>query len=327
MKAFEYMRPPTLEDAISLLARGARALAGGTDLLTLMKAEIDTPDRLVSLRGLLPSGIRPASDGTSIGAATLLADIETHEAIASRYAALAQAAGAAASLQLRNMATLGGNLLQRPRCGYFRSRDIDCWLKGGATCPAREGRNREHALFGGNHCVAVHPSDIAPALLAFDAVVTVAAPLGQRTMTLDQLYALPQPDRRTETTLDRHDVIVGVRLPLQAPRTRSVYLKAMDRGAFALALAGVAALIRTSDDGARIAHARLVLSGVAPIPWRAEAAEALLIGVQPTPDLLSRAADAALAGAMPLRENRWKLPLMRSLIVRALEQLAPQPAH
>jgi xanthine dehydrogenase YagS FAD-binding subunit len=327
MRSFEYIRPPTLEDAISILARGARALAGGTDLITLMKADIDAPERLVSLRGLLPGGIRSAPDGTSIGAATLLSDIEAHEIIRSRYAALAQAAAAAASLQLRNMATLGGNLLQRPRCWYFRNRDIDCWLKGGPSCPAREGRNREHALFGGNYCVAVHPSDLAPALLAFDAVLTVAAPPGQRTLTLDQLYALPQPERRTETTLERHDVIVNVRLPPPAPRTRSVYLKAMDRKAFAFALAGVAALIRASDDGARVAHARIVLSGVAPVPWRAEAAEALLIGAQPTPDLLERAADAALAGAMPLRENRWKLPLQRALITRALEQLVPQAGH
>ena len=321
MRAFSYEAPPTLEEAISRLGRHARPLAGGTDLLTLMKADLYAPERLVAVRPLLPRGITTAADGTVIGAATVLREVAASDVIARRYAALAQAAETAASLQLRNMATLGGNLLQRPRCWYFRNRHIPCWLKGGADCPAREGENRQHAVFGGTRCVAVHPSDLAPALLAFDAVLSVAGPLGQRTMTLDELYRLPEDTRRSETTLGENELIVAIRLPLQDEATRSIYLKAMDRAAFSFALAGVAAVVRLADDNRRIARARLVLSGVAPIPWRAQAAEAILAGAELKPALFSIAADAALQGAMPLRHNGWKIPLLRSLIVRALERL------
>lgn len=329
MRPFTYAAPPTLEDAISSLGRNARPLAGGTDLLTLMKADLYAPERLVAVRRLLPDGIREAPDGaTLIGAATVLADIAASTRITRSYTALAQAAAAAASPQLRNMATVGGNLLQRPRCWYFRNRHVGCWLKGDDTCPARNGENRQHALFGGTHCVAVHPSDLAPALLALDAVVTVAGPLGQRTVTLDELYALPQPHRRTETTLGANDLIVSIRLPPPDAAAGSVYLKAMDRAAFSFALAGVAALVQLSADGRRIARARLVLNGVAPIPWRAQAAEEALAAAEPQQALYEHAAKAALEGAMPLRHNGWKVPLLRALIVDALSRLAPpRPAQ
>ncbi|HJQ64503.1 MAG TPA: xanthine dehydrogenase family protein subunit M, partial [Burkholderiales bacterium] len=155
----------------------------------------------------------------------------------------------------------------------------------------------------------------------FDAVLSVAGPLGQRTMTLDELYRLPEDTRRTETTLGENELIVAIRLSLQDEATRSIYLKAMDRAAFSFALAGVAAVVRLADDHRRIARARLVLSGVAPIPWRAQAAEAILAGAEPKPALFSIAADAALRGAIPLLQNGWKVPLLRSLIVRALERL------
>jgi xanthine dehydrogenase YagS FAD-binding subunit len=321
MRAFSYDAPPTLEEAISRLGRNARPLAGGTDLLTLMKPDLYAPERLVAVRPLLPRGVTTAADGTTIGAATVLREVAASDVIARRYTALGEAAETAASLQLRNMATLGGNLLQRPRCWYFRNRHIPCWLKGGEECPAREGENRQHAVFGATRCVAVHPSDLAPALLAFDAVLSVAGPLGRRTMTLDELYRLPEDTRRVETTLSENDLIVAVRLPVQDEATRSIYLKAMDRAAFSFALAGVAAVVRLGDDNRRIARARLVLSGVAPIPWRAQAAEAILAGAEPKSALFSIAADAALRGAMPLRQNGWKVPLLRSLIVRALERL------
>ena len=328
MRPFSYAAPPTIEEAISSLSRTARPLAGGTDLLTLMKAGLSAPERLVAVRPLLPSRIEKARDATLIGAGAVLTDIAADVLIRRSYTALALAAEAAASPQLRNMATLGGNLLQRPRCWYFRNRHVGCWLKGGETCPAREGENRQHALFGGTHCVTVHPSDLAPALLALDAMVTVAGPLGQRTLTMDELYALPQPRRRTETTLGDNDLIVSIRLPLPDAATRSVYLKAMDRSAFSFALAGVAALVRFGADERRIEFARLVLSGVAPIAWRVQAAEEELTSGEVREALFQRAADVALEGAMPLRHNGWKVPLMRALIVNALARIAATPpAH
>ena len=326
MRPFDYFAPPTLEEAISALGSSARPLAGGTDLLTLMKEDLHAPERLIAVRRLLPSGIASTAEGTVIGAATPLSEIADHAHLATHYAALTEAARSAASPQLRNMATLGGNLVQRPRCWYFRNRHVQCWLKGGDTCFAREGENRQHALFGGGSCVAVHPSDLAPALLACDALLTVAGALGQRSVTMDELYALPDEKRRAETTLGENDLIVALRLPAPQPGTRSLYLKAMDRAQFAFALVGVAAVARLTPDGRRFERLRLVLSGVAPIPWRSQAAECMLTAETMSDRLFAQAADAALAGAVALAHNGWKIPLLKALIVQALNTLAAPPA-
>jgi xanthine dehydrogenase YagS FAD-binding subunit len=220
-------------------------------------------------------------------------------------------------VQLRNVATIGGNLLQRPRCWYFRSPHVRCWLKGGERCPAREGENRQHALFGASPCVAVHPSDPAAALLAFDAYVRIAGPRGERAVALEELFAPPEDGRRTETRLAHDELVLGIAMPSHPDETRSTYLKAMDRAAFSFALVGVAALLRVSSSG-KIAHARVVLSGVAPIPWRAQAAERVLLGAAAGEETFGRAAEAALAGAAPLARNGFKIPLARALIRRAL---------
>jgi xanthine dehydrogenase YagS FAD-binding subunit len=317
MRSFAYDAPSSLEDAIARLNSLARPLAGGTDLLTLMKADLAAPDRLIAIRPLLPTGISADGHTVTIGAATTLAEIERSETIASLLPALAQAAGLAASPQLRNMATIGGNLLQRPRCWYFRNPHVACWLKGGDACQARDGENRQHALFRGSTCVAVHPSDLAPALLACDAEVVVRGPHGERSVRLQEFFALPEDGRRRETTLGEDELVLAIRMPQPAPGTRSVYLKAMDRAAFAFALAGVAAVLSLSPER-RVEHARVVLSGVAPIPWRVPAAERLLLGARASEHAAQRAADAALAGAHPLRQNGWKMPLTRALVERAL---------
>src|SRR5207237_7768368 len=172
-------------------------------------------------------GIEARPDGLQIGALTTLAQIEQHPLIGERYSALAQAAAAAASPQIRNLATIGGNLLQRPRCWYYRNARIDCWLKGGAECPAREGANRNHALFGGGPCYAVHPSDLAAALLAFDAALWVHGRGGERAIELADFFALPAPERRTATVLSPDELVLKLRLPPQPEETRSCYLKAM----------------------------------------------------------------------------------------------------
>ena len=319
MRPFEYMTPSTIGQAVAVLGAQTRALAGGTDLLTLMKADIAAPERLVNVKPLLPRGIEPRPEGLEIGALTTLAEIEQHPIIGQGYSALAQAAALAASPQIRNLATIGGNLLQRPRCWYYRNARIDCWLKGGADCPAREGENREHALLGGGPCYAVHPSDPAAALLAFDAALWLHGSAGERTIELADFFAMPTPERRTETLLPPDVLVLKLRLPPHPPETRSCYLKAMDRQTWAFALAGVACVLRLS--GRKIAHARIVLSGVAPIPWRAAAAERELQGAVAGPDRFAAAAEAAVQEAAPLRHNGYKVPLTKALVRQALTAL------
>jgi xanthine dehydrogenase YagS FAD-binding subunit len=317
MKPFEFTAPATLDEAVALLGAATRPFAGGTDLVTLMQADLAAPQRLVAVRSLLPAGVTVDAGTVTLGAATTLADIERDAMLASRFTALAQAARVAASPQLRNMATLGGNLLQRPRCWYFRNRHLQCWLKGGDTCPAREGQNRLHALFRGGRCVAVHPSDLASALLAFDAGVRIRGREGTRLLGLEALFALPEDGRRSETTLRDDELVLHVSMRIPAPETRSIYVKAMDRAAFAFALAGVAVVLRLSPRR-EVDHVRVVLAGVAPIPWRAHVAETALLGNEPSEGVLQNAADASVAGAAPLSHNGWKLPLVRTLVLRAL---------
>jgi len=319
LKAFRYSSPTTIEQVVGSLSERSRALAGGTDLLTLMKGDLAAPDELINVKPLLPRGIEALPAGLEIGALTTLAEIEQHPVVRRGYAALAEAVSLAASPQIRNLATVGGNLLQRPRCWYFRNARIDCWLKGGAECPARDGENREHAILGGGPCVAVHPSDVAPALLAFDAALRVHGRSGERAIELEDFFALPTPERRRETILAGDELILGLRLPPHPAETCSTYLKAMDRKTWSFALAGVACVLRFS--GRKIAHVRLVLAGVAPIPWRAEAAERHLLGAEATEDRFAAAAEVAVQDAVPLRHNSYKVPLLKALIRKALTAL------
>jgi xanthine dehydrogenase YagS FAD-binding subunit len=298
-----------------------RFLAGGTDLLTLMKADVMSPSLLVDVKRAedLPRGIEEHKDGLVLGALATLSEIERHPGILERYQALAEAAGLAATPQLRNMATIGGNLLQRPRCWYYRSNLFHCWLKGGSECQARDGENQHHALFGASRCVAVHPSDSAAALLALGATVRLRGTAGERTLPIDELFVEPTEDRRTETVVRPDELLLDISLPSPAAGGRSTYLKAMDRKVWAFALVGVAAALRL--DGSTITDARIVLSGVAPIPWRAQAAEQMLIGKPAMPDLLDHAAEVALDQARPLEHNEYKVPLARNLVRRALATL------
>lgn len=332
MRSFEYIRPESVTEAINILEGSdtssldrSKILAGGTDLLTLMKHDISTPTRLVDIKRLpeLEHGISETTDGITIGALTTLSRIEQDSTLRSSHTALADAAAAAASPQLRNMATIGGNLLQRPRCWYYRSEQVDCWLKGGEDCPARDGENQHHAILGDSPCVAVHPSDLATALVALDATLTVHGSDGKRDMPLEAFFAQPSDDRRLEHTLAPDDVIVSVQLPNAHGNVRSTYLKAMDRKVWAFALVGVG--VRLVMDGDRISDARLVLGGVATIPWRAREAEDLLAGASPSGDLFAGVADAAVSNATPLAKNGYKVPMLRSLIHRALTDASSNP--
>jgi xanthine dehydrogenase YagS FAD-binding subunit len=327
MRTFAYARANTLTETITLLDHAenghTRPLAGGTDLLTLMKADIIAPAQLIDIKrlGELPRGITESANGITLGALTTLADIEQSDLLRARYPLLVEAAAQAATPQLRNMATIGGNLLQRPRCWYFRNHLFQCWLKGGADCPAKEGENQHHALFGDSPCVAVHPSDLAAALVAVDATVRLQGPTGERTLPIADFFALPQADRRQETTIGDDELLLGLDLPAQPIGAQSTYRKAMDRKVWAFALVGVAAVVQVVDG--QVNHARLVLSGVAPIPWRVTVAEEALCSGPLNDALIEQVADLALQDAQPLRHNQYKIPLARNLLQRALTRLTP----
>jgi xanthine dehydrogenase YagS FAD-binding subunit len=327
MRAFAYASPRSLEEAINLLAESqtgnsdgpaAKAFAGGTDLLTLMKADLLAPEQLIDIKRLaeLNDQIVDGPEGLTIGALATLAQLEEDPFIEVRYPLLREAAALAATPQLRNMATLGGNLLQRPRCWYFRNPRINCWLKGGEGCPAREGENQLHAIFDVSPCVAVHPSDPATALLALDATVRLRGASGERELSLGDFFSPPTDDRRRETVIADDEIITAVRIPPLPADARGVYLKAMERKVWAFALVSVAAVVRL--EAGRIADARIVLGGVAPIPWRADTAEQILIGAEPSATVIDAAAEAAIAGAALLANNGYKIPLAKALVRRAL---------
>jgi xanthine dehydrogenase YagS FAD-binding subunit len=325
MRPFDYVRPTTIDETLVLLGEAQngeiRPLAGGTDLLTLMKADVEEPCRLIDVKRLddLPRGIEQSDGGITLGALTTLTEIESSEVLARRYPMLTEAAALAATPQLRNMATLGGNLLQRPRCWYYRNQLFHCWLQGGDECQARDGENHFHALFGNSPCVAVHPSDLAACFLALGAEVKVRGAGGERTLSMANFFAHPEEDRRRENILQHDELILSLHIPTWVSDVRSTYLKAMDRKVWAFAMVGVAAVIHL-ENGA-IEDARLVLGGVAPIPWRAQAAEQMLIGQQPDPQLFARVADRALEEAYPLEHNGYKIPLTKRLIRTALARL------
>jgi xanthine dehydrogenase YagS FAD-binding subunit len=325
VKAFDYLAPGSIESSMHAM-RGAavdeaRLLAGGTDLLPLMKTRIATPRLLVSLKRVvdLPRDIVLDAEGLRIGALATLADIERHPDIVRDFAALAQAAGSAATPQLRNMATLGGTLLQRPRCWYFRNESFHCWLKGGSECTARDGENGLHALFDTGPCRAVHPSDVACALMALDARVELRTARAVRSVPVREFIVPPTDERRVETTLGGREVVTAVWLPRPAAGSRSIYLKAMDRAVWAFAIVSVAASARV--ESGRCGDLRVVLGGVATVPWPVEEAIRGLQGATPDVESIAQAARDALAGAEPLRMNGYKVPLAQNLIRRALQAL------
>jgi xanthine dehydrogenase YagS FAD-binding subunit len=323
MRQFRYERPSSVDEAVSLLSQNgtARPLGGGTDILTLMKANILAPDWLIDIKRVdgLPEAIEATPDGLVIGARSTLTDLETHELTGQLYPAISQAAGSAATPQLRNMATVGGNLLQRPRCWYFRNHRFHCWLKGGDQCPARDGENQLHALYAEGPCVAVHPSDLASSLTALDATIHLRGSRGERAIPISDFFAQPTDERRTETMVAPDELILSVNVPPLRDGARNTHVKAMDRKVWAFALVGVAVSIRM--DGGKIADSRLVLSGVAPVPWRCRSAEEILNGSVPGDDVFSRTADAVVQRATPLARNAYKIPLADGLVRQALRRL------
>ncbi|WP_446215803.1 FAD binding domain-containing protein [Micromonospora sp. IBHARD004] len=325
MRAFRYRRAVDVAEAVALLDADPEAayLGGGTNLVDLMKLGVQRPGLLVDVSGLPLDTVEPGPDGgLRIGATTRNSDLAAHPLVRRDYPLLARALLAGASGQLRNMATTAGNLLQRTRCGYFQDTAKACNKREpGAGCAALHGQNRELAILGwSEHCVATHPSDLAVALVALDAVVEVREPAGPREVPLTELHRTPGDHPERETTLPRGALITAVRVPPLPFARRSEYLKVRDRAAFAFAVGSVAAALDLDGDVVR--DVRLAYGAVAHRPWRAYRAEELLRGRPFTAELAARAADAELAAARPLRHNGFKVPLIRNITVRALTGLA-----
>lgn len=315
---FTYLRPASLKEAIKELASpDARLHAGGTDLLGCLRDGVFPAKKLVAIGGLAElRGIAPAAGGSlRIGALTSLAEIAASPLIAARYRALAQGAASAASPQLRNQGTLGGNLCQRPRCWYYRG-DFQCLRKGGDKCYALEAENEFHCIFGGEGCYIVHPSDTAPALVALQARARIAGPGGARGVPLQSFFLPPAKDFTRENVLEPGEILTEILLPPPPQGLRSSYRKVRVRGSWDFALAGVALALKTTDG--RTEWARIVLSGVAPVPWRATEAEKALTGQRLDAQTASRVAAASLRSAAPLPQNGYKLDLVRGIVEEAL---------
>lgn len=315
---FSYVCPTSIKQVLAEISSpGALLHAGGTDLLGCLRDGALSGQKVVSLRALQElRGIRATRDGgLRIGALTTLAEVAAHPLIAERYTALSQGAASAASPQLRNQGTLGGNLCQRPRCWYFRG-DFHCLRKGGEMCYAVAGENEYHCIFGGNGCYIVHPSDTAPALLALGAQVRAIGPGGTRTIPIESFFVLPAADLTRENVLARDEVLVEILLPAADLKTRSSYRKVRARGAWDFALAGVALALQMT--AGRVDGARVVLSGVAPAPWRSKQAEQALLGRALDADTAAAVAAASVAGAEPMSQNAYKVELVRGIVQEAL---------
>ncbi len=318
-----YSRAADVEDAVRRAADGkGRYLGGGTNLVDLMRETVETPSALVDVTGLSREIAPTPGGGLMIGAAARNTAVAEHEAVRSGYPMLARAIVAGASAQIRNMATVGGNLLQRTRCPYFYDTDGSRCNKRapGEGCDAIGGFNRIHAILGVSPaCVATHPSDMCVALAALDALVHLRGVSGERTVELCDLHRLPEDRPDIETVLEPGELITAVELPAPNPAERSTYRKVRDRSSYAFALVSVAAALDL--DGDTIAGVRLALGGVAPKPWRARRAEEALRGQPATEATSLAAADAELADARPLSGNAFKVELARRTIAAVLKQL------
>jgi xanthine dehydrogenase YagS FAD-binding subunit len=321
MNRFEIVTPADLPSAVRLLAEpGHMALAGGIDTLDLLKQQIAEPRALVDLNRLNElQGIDPTPEGgLRLGALVRLSEVAAHPVVRARFPALAEAAGDAATPQIRNLGTVGGNLLQRPRCWYFRNPDIVCLKKGGHICYAINGLNRYHAILGGGPSFIVHPSNLAPALIAFGASVRLVGPGGQRKVVLDQFFALPSVDPTRENVLQPGEIMVEVILPPPSASTQSAYLEVREKQSFDWPLVSAAAVLEIDQRSKRVHQANVVLGAVAPIPWRSREAEQVLVGAVLDRAHAAGAADAALKDARPLPHNAYKVAIARVLVRRAV---------
>ncbi len=322
---FQYVRADSVADAVSLIADhpAAKFVAGGTNLIDLMKMDVEQPSKLIDISRLALDKVEDTAEGgLRIGAMVRNSDLAYHPVVEARYPVLTSAVRAGASQQLRNMASTGGNLLQRTRCAYFYDIALPCNKRvPGSGCGALQGHNRMHAILGtSNACIAVHPSDMCVALAMLEAKVHVTGPNGSRAIPFNDFHRLPGEEPERDTNLDPGEIVVAVELPAAGFASNYTYLKIRDRLSYAFALVSVAAGVEL--DGSRIKTARLALGGVAHKPWRDTTAEAALAGQAAGEAAFRQAADIVLRGARGFGHNNFKIELARRAIARALTQAA-----
>lgn len=319
MKNFKIAQPQTLDELISLLSprqEKTHLMAGGTDLLGEIKEEIVTPEIVVDLNAVQDlSYIRQGKNEVRIGALTTLSELSENPMIKEEYPGLHQAVDSVATLQLRNVGTIGGNLCQRPRCWYYRDPQLKCRKKGGSRCYAYRGKNKYHAILGGGLCYIVHPSDLAPMLIALDAEISIRSDKGSKTMLLEDFFTLPKINVRKENILEPGEILTEIRIPSPKKGEKSTYLKLKERRAWDFAV--VSAAVKAILSGDVFTEIKIILGGVAPIPWRLKKAEDLIKGKKAAEILLREAAREALKEARPLEENGYKKELAEAVLCRA----------
>ena len=319
MLPFALEKAHSAEEAIAAAAAGGRYIAGGTTLVDLMREEVERPERLIDINALSLGGVRVEGGDLVIGALARMAEVAADPDVLRLQPLIAESLIEGASPQLRNMASIGGNLLQRVRCPYFRMLDAACNKRTpGSGCAAIDGLNAGHAILGtSDHCVATHPSDLAVALVALDATMRVRGPQGERSFLVEELYRLPGDTPHLEHALLPGELIVEVRVPGGPYSRRARYLKVRDRASYEFAL--VSAAVGLDIEGGVIRSARIGAGGVGTRPWRMRACEELLVGRPPEPPTFEEAAQLATQGARPLQHNHYKVELLRRTIVHALE--------
>jgi xanthine dehydrogenase YagS FAD-binding subunit len=321
MRPFTYDLPVKLQEANSRVSSDSAFIAGGTTLLDLMKLEVVNPERLVDINQLSMRGIEMGPDSLRIGALEKMSDVALHPEVITHYPVISQALLKSASAQIRNMASMGGNILQRTRCGYFRDPNTACNKRDpGSGCAALNGENRMHAILGTSaSCIATHPSDLAVALVALNAEIRLQNGSIDRVLKLDDFYLLPGDTPQKENQLRPGELITEIRIPFLPWIRKSAYLKVRDRASYEFAL--ISAAVALDLDGDRIRDARIAVGGVGAKPWRMPAVSQALIGKPLTQEALTAAAKLSAEGANPLRQNAFKIELMQRTIVRALMNL------
>jgi xanthine dehydrogenase YagS FAD-binding subunit len=320
MKSFEYQAASSVGEAVARLqqAKGTGApMGGGTDLVGLMKNRVVNPELVVDLKVVDSlTYIRRQDGGFALGAATTVADVQFSAELGSDYPLLRKAASLVASQQIRNQGTVGGNLCQRPRCWYFRNTLTPCLRRDGTYCSAVLGENKYHAILGGAGCFIVHPSDLAPALIALDARAKITGPGGSRVVPMEEFFVLPKEDLHHETILKADEILEEVQIPAPMQGAKQVWLKHRIRQVWDFAILSVACQVQVR--GTAVSDIRLVLGAVAPAPWRCHTAERLLRGSALTPENVDRAIAAELAKARPMTQNAYKIELAAELMRQAL---------
>ena len=324
MNRFEWVNANSVDQALASVTDESAFKAGGVDLLDLMKDGIASPSRLVNIRQI--SGLDQISEddkGLRVGPLVALTQIEEHPAVQKKYAALSEAASRIATPQIRNMATVGGNLVQRPRCWYFRSEDFHCRKKGGTHCFAQDGENDYHAIFDNRVCAIIHPSGIAVPLVAMNGRVEITTKKGKREVALEEFFISPDHDVRRENILEPGELITAILVP--STEARTAYYKQGEKESFDWPIADVA--VALTMRGSRCSKASIVLGGAAPYPYRAKAAEGKLINSEITEDSARAAAEAAMANATPLEKNAYKIPIFEAIIRRTILRAAGMKAE